>query len=303
MAIEILRDGNFWVIALATILLGSVSGMVGTVSVLKGQSLIGDAVGHATFAGIVLCFMLFQQREPALLALGAFIAGVVAFKTVQVIKDHSSIKLDSLLALVLSSFFGLGMVLKSFIQGNPDYQNASQSGLQSYIFGQASYIMKADLALIVAVSGLALLALVIFYQPLKIFIFDEGFAGAVGINKAFYNGLILMITTLMIAVGLKAVGSILISSMLVAPAVCGLNWSDRFAKVLGIAGLVGGISAFAGTLMSSTIQNMPTGPAIIVVMSLFALTAIIFSKKRFATMRRKKAHGTHQRITNGSTDF
>ncbi|NSW10284.1 metal ABC transporter permease [Enterococcus faecalis] len=195
-------------------------------------------------------------------------------------KSHSKIKLDSLLALVLSSFFGLGMVLKSYIQGNPKYLNASQSGLQNYIFGQASYIMKSDLKLIVLISLVSFFLLVWFYQPLKIFIFDEEFACSLGLRKNFYNGLILIMTTLMIAVGLKAVGSILISSMLIAPAFCGLNWSQRFDRVLLIAGLVGGSSAFIGSLMSSIIKNMPTGPAIILVMSGIALVAIIFTQAR-----------------------
>ena len=144
MDINILTNYSFLVVAAGTVVLAIASGMVGTVSVLKGQSLIGEAIGHSAFAGIVISFMLFQQRSPILLALGAFISGMVAFFSIQIIGKNSKIELDSVLALVLSSFFGLGMVLKSYIQGNHQFSNASQAGLQNYIFGQAAYLMRND---------------------------------------------------------------------------------------------------------------------------------------------------------------
>jgi manganese/zinc/iron transport system permease protein len=144
MDINILTNYSFLVVAAGTVILAIASGMVGTISVLKGQSLIGDAIGHSSFAGIVISFMLFQQRNPIILALGALFSGIIAFFSIQLIGKNSKIEMDSILALVLSSFFGLGMVLKSYIQGNPQYSNASQAGLQNYIFGQAAYLMRND---------------------------------------------------------------------------------------------------------------------------------------------------------------
>ena len=136
---------------------------------------------------------------------------------------------------------------------------------------------------------MALTLLFLFYKEIKIFVFDEQFARSVGIKATFLNWLILIMSMVLISVGLKAVGAILISSMLIAPAITGLQWSNRFPVVLLIAGAVGGISAFIGTYISSTIRNMPTGPTIILVMSIFAILSIFFSPKGlFAGMIRRR---------------
>jgi manganese/zinc/iron transport system permease protein len=265
--------------------------MVGTISVLKGQSLIGDAIGHSSFAGIVISFMLFQQRNPIILALGALFSGIIAFFSIQLIGKNSKIEMDSILALVLSSFFGLGMVLKSYIQGNPQYSNASQAGLQNYIFGQAAYLMRNDVYLIILAAIISISLLLLFYKEIKIFVFDEQFARSVGIKASFLNWLILIMSMVLISVGLKAVGAILISSMLIAPAITGLQWSNRFPIVLLIAGLVGGVSAFVGTYISSTVKNMPTGPMIILMMSIVAIFSILFSPKGFIAGALRKRKG------------
>lgn len=290
MDINILTNYSFLVVAAGTVILAIASGMVGTISVLKGQSLIGDAIGHSSFAGIVISFMLFQQRNPIILALGALFSGIIAFFSIQLIGKNSKIEMDSILALVLSSFFGLGMVLKSYIQGNPQYSNASQAGLQNYIFGQAAYLMRNDVYLIILAAIISILLLLLFYKEIKIFVFDEQFARSVGIKASFLNWLILIMSMVLISVGLKAVGAILISSMLIAPAITGLQWSNRFPIVLLIAGIVGGGSAFVGTYISSTVKNMPTGPMIILMMSIVAIFSILFSPKGFiaGSLRKRK---------------
>ncbi|GMA46045.1 metal ABC transporter permease [Tetragenococcus muriaticus] len=240
----------------------------------------------------MISFMLFQLRDPIILALGAFFSGVVAFFSIQLIEKNAKITLDSILAFVLSSFFGLGMVLKSYIQGNPEFSDASQAGLQNYIFGQAAYLMRNDVYLIILAAILAISLLLFFYKEIKIFVFDKQFARSVGINASFLNWLILIMSMVLIAVGLKAVGAILISSMLIAPGITGLQWSDRFPVVLFIAGVVGGISAFIGTYISSTVQGIPTGPMIILAMSVFAIFSILFSPKGLLLgMVRKKKGG------------
>jgi manganese/zinc/iron transport system permease protein len=291
MDINILTNYSFLVVAAGTVILAIASGMVGTISVLKGQSLIGDAIGHSSFAGIVISFMLFQQRNPIILALGALFSGIIAFFSIQLIGKNSKIEMDSILALVLSSFFGLGMVLKSYIQGNPQYSNASQAGLQNYIFGQAAYLMRNDVYLIILAAIISISLLLLFYKEIKIFVFDEQFARSVGIKASFLNWLILIMSMVLISVGLKAVGAILISSMLIAPAITGLQWSNRFPLVLLIAGLVGGVSAFVGTYISSTVKNMPTGPMIILMMSIVAIFSILFSPKGFIAGALRKRKG------------
>ena len=222
---DVLTSYSFLIVGSGTFLLAAIAGAVGCITVLKGQSLIGDAIGHAAFPGIVLSFMLFLQREPVLLTLGAVVSGTTAFMLIQVIKENSKLELDAILAVTLSSFFGVGMVLKSHIQGNSAYKDAAQSGLSSYIFGQAAYIMPDDVRLIAA--------------------------------------------------GLKLVGAILISSLLIIPAITALQWSEKFSKVLIIAGVTGGISALIGTYISTVYDGMSTGATIILMMGSFAVISLV----------------------------
>jgi manganese/zinc/iron transport system permease protein len=163
--------------------------------------------------------------------------------------------------------------------------------LQNYIFGQAAYLMRNDVYLIILAAIISISLLLLFYKEIKIFVFDEQFARSVGIKASFLNWLILIMSMVLISVGLKAVGAILISSMLIAPAITGLQWSNRFPIVLLIAGLVGGVSAFVGTYISSTVKNMPTGPMIILMMSIVAIFSILFSPKGFIAGALRKRKG------------
>lgn len=272
---DVLTSYSFLIVGSGTFLLAAIAGAVGCITVLKGQSLIGDAIGHAAFPGIVLSFMLFLQREPVLLTLGAVVSGTTAFMLIQVIKENSKLELDAILAVILSSFFGAGMVLKSHIQGNSAYKDAAQSGLSSYIFGQAAYIMKDDVKLILYIGIPTLILLVLFYKEIKLFLFDEIYARTIGIKTVLLYGIILVMTMGIIAAGLKLVGAILISSLLIIPAITALQWSDKFSKVLIIAGVTGGVSALIGTYISTVYDGMSTGATIILVMGSLAVISLV----------------------------
>lgn len=285
MDLSILKEYSFIVVAAGTVLLAMACGVIGTISILKGQSLIGDAVGHASLPGIILAFMISGQKNSIILMLGAIIAGIIAFLLIQIISDISKIEADTAMAIVLSAMFGLGMVFKSYIQGNARYQRASQSGLASYIFGQAAYILKDDVTIIFIVSIIAIVLFILFYKEIKVYVFDEAYAGTIGIKKRLVSMLIMIMTMLLIAAGLKTVGAILISSMLINPAVTGLQWSKRYERVLIIATLSGGVSAFAGTFISSAFKGFSTGPSITLVMSAIALLSVLFSPRGIIAMR------------------
>lgn len=287
---DILTGYSFLIVGAGTFLLASIAGAVGCITVLKGQSLIGDAIGHSAFPGIILSFMLFMQRDPMLLTLGAAVSGTTAFMLIQVIKENSKLELDAILAVILSSFFGLGMVLKSYIQGNSLYKAVAQSGLSSYIFGQAAYIMKADVKLIVCLGIPTLVLLILFYKEIKLFLFDEIYARTIGIKTILLYAIILIMTMGIIAAGLKLVGAILISSLLIIPAITAMQWSERFSRVLVIAGAVGGISALIGTYLSTVYDGMSTGATIILVMGSFAMISLVIGPHGMISnikMRRK----------------
>lgn len=284
MNISIITQYSFIVVAIGTMLLAMATGIVGTISILKGQSLIGDAVGHASLPGIILAFMISGRKSSLILMLGAIVAGIVAFLLIQIISEGSKIEADTAMAVILSAMFGMGMVLKSYIQGNQKYQGASQSGLASYIFGQAAYILREDVYIILAVSVISLALFIVFYKEIKVYVFDMVYAYTIGINSRLTSLLIMIITMILIAAGLKAVGAILISSMLITPAVTGLQWSKSYEKVLVIAAVTGAVSAFLGTFISSAVKGFSTGPSIILIMSVIALFSVLFAPRGIVRM-------------------
>ncbi|EPH10929.1 metal ABC transporter permease [Facklamia hominis] len=287
---QVLTSYSFLLIALGTFLLASAAGIIGTVSVLKGQSLIGDAIGHAAYPGIIMAFMVVVSKDPTALLIGALISGACAFFLIQLIHHYSKINLDAILAIVLSAFFGLGMVLKSWIQGHPAFAGQSQSGLNNYIFGQAAYIMEKDVRIILWVAIVSLCLFGLFYKEIKVFVFDEVYAQTIGIRSSWIYALMMLMTMSIIGVGLKLVGTILIASLLIVPAVTALQWSNRFLPVCLIAAFVGGISAVIGTYYSTIYRGLSTGPMIIVVMTSLALISLLIGPRGIlSTLRKRRA--------------
>ncbi len=275
--LDIITSYGFLVVAVGTIVLAIAAGMVGTFSVLLGQSLIGDAVSHSAFPGIVIAFILVQTKDPIILTIGAVISGAIAFIIIQIIHGNSKVSLDSILAIVLSSLFGLGMALMTYIDTADFGKNLNRAGLSSYIFGQAAFTMKKDVYLIIGVSVVSIILMLIFYKELKVFIFDKEYSYSIGFNPKVIHLILLIMTMILIGVGMKMVGAVLIASLLIAPAVTGLLWSKRLAKVLIIASIVGGTSAFVGTYLSVNYKGMSTGPSIIVVMSIIFFTSLVIA--------------------------
>lgn len=288
--LEVLKSYGFLVVALGSFFLAISSAVLGTITVLKGQSLIGDAIGHSAFPGVVLAFILFASRNPIILLMGAIFSGSLAFILIEILNKNTKLSLDTILAVILSSFFGLGMVLKSYIQGNPAYQRASQSGLQNYIFGQAAYMVLDDVKMILFISIICLILIGLFYKEIKVFVFDENYARTIGINAKVIYLLIMVCAMTLIGAGLKIVGAILISSLLIVPPIAALQWSNNFFRVMVIGAFVGGFSAFSGTYISTVYDGMSTGPTIILIMTSLALFSLLFGPRAFVAnyMRRRK---------------
>ena len=223
--------------------------------------------------------MAFSTRSPAVLLVGAMAAAAVTFFAIQAAHENTRVGLNANLAVFLSGFFGLGMVLKSFIQGNEAYRGASQAGLETYIFGQAAYMLEADVKLIAFVAALCAALLFAFYKELKVFVFDAEYARAVGLPVRLLQVLLPFLTIAVIGIGIKAVGAILISSFLIIPCVAASQWSDDFAHVLFLSAVFGVVAALAGTYVSTLEQGMSTGPSIILAASAIAFLSMFFGKR------------------------
>ncbi|MEL7623145.1 MAG: iron chelate uptake ABC transporter family permease subunit [Clostridiales bacterium] len=273
----LLTDYTFQTVALGSMLLGIISGVLGSFAVLRKQSLLGDGVSHAALPGVVMAFILLGSKNTEILLLGALISGLAATLFIIAITRHTRIKFDSALALVMSVFFGLGLVLLTYVQKIP---NSNQAGLKRFIFGQASALLQRDVHLM-AVCGLVLLLLVmLFWKELKLFTFDNDFAHSLGFSPKILNFLLSAMIVLAIIIGLQTVGVILMSAMLIAPAVAARQWTNRLWVMAILSAFFGGISGLAGTAASSLVPKLPTGPAIVLCVSLLVLISLLFAPGR-----------------------
>ncbi|WP_296140664.1 metal ABC transporter permease [uncultured Anaerococcus sp.] len=275
---DLIKLYSFQIVVIGTILLAITSALVGTLNVYKNQALIGDALGHSTLPGIVLAFMLTSQRNPLTLLLGVMVTAALSYYLIEYSNKNSNIEPDANMAIYLSGFFGLGLVLKSFIQGNPSYANASKAGLDKYIFGQAAYLQENDITLIFIVFIICLGIIIFFYRDMKCYLFDSEFAKLIGVNTKRIDHLILFMTILVIGVGIKAVGVILISSLLIIPIITASKLSNNLLGVLGISALLSAIASITGSAISTLYQGFSTGPTIIIIQGLIALLVILAQK-------------------------
>ena len=275
--LALLQDYTFQTVALGSALLGIVSGVLGSFAVLRKQSLLGDGVSHAALPGVVLAFLLTGNKNTEVLLLGALFTGLMATFLIVTIVKESRIKFDSALALVMSVFFGLGMVLLTYAQKVP---NANQAGLKRFIYGQASTLLERDVIFMAVCGGILLLIVVLFWKEFKLFAFDPDFAQTLGFKTAKLNLLLSFLIVLTIIIGLQTVGVVLMSAMLIAPAVAARQWSDKLWVMVTLAAAFGAASGVVGTLLSSAAPGIPTGPVIVVCITIIAIFSLLFAPGR-----------------------
>ncbi|MGL5437907.1 MAG: metal ABC transporter permease [Lachnospiraceae bacterium] len=273
----LLGDYTFQTVALGSALLGIISGVLGSFAMLRRQSLLGDGVSHAALPGVVLAFLLTGSKNTEILLLGALLTGLAAAVLIIAVVRHSRIKFDSALALVMSVFFGLGLMLLTYSQKVP---NANQAGLNRFIYGQASTLLRRDITLMVCCGSVLLFLVVLFWKEFKLLCFDPEFAETIGFATGKLNLLLSFLIVLAIIIGLQTVGVVLMSAMLVAPAAAARQWSDRLGVMVTLAAGFGALSGVAGTLLSCAIPGLPTGPVIVVCISVIAVFSLLVAPGR-----------------------
>ena len=273
----ILQSYTTQMVLLGTALLGLASGIAGTFAVLRKESLIGDGLSHAALPGVVIAFLLTGIKDIEVLIAGAALSSITAAWLITITVENSKIKFDGALATILSAFFGLGMVLLTYVQS---LNNAGQAGLSKFIFGQAATILARDVY-ITSVAALIIIVLTaLFWKELKLISFDVEYAKTLQIPVTFTLILYRSLLIMTIIIGIQSVGAILISSLLIAPAVGARQWTNKLGTMCILAGFFGMISAIGGTIWSTSVPKLPTGPAIIVILSILVLLSLIFAPNR-----------------------
>ena len=274
---DFFTDYTLRTITLGTAILGVVCGMLGSFAVLRKQSLLGDAISHASLPGIALAFIIIGTRDPKVLLLGALISGLIGTFWIKGIVKRTRLKNDTALGLILSLFFGFGMLLLTFIQKMP---NANQAGLDKYLFGQAATLVESDVWVMAVVTGTSLITLLLFWKELKLLLFDADYTKTLGFNTRFLDIMITAFIVIAIVLGLQTVGVVLMSAMLLAPAAAARQWTNNLGKMIILASFFGAFSGVFGTAISASQNNLSTGPVIVLVAAGFVLISFIFSPGR-----------------------
>ncbi|MBS0941996.1 metal ABC transporter permease [Leuconostoc mesenteroides] len=277
-SIELFIDGltkyNFLQTALVTsILVGIMSGIIGSFIILRGMSLMGDAISHAVLPGVAVAYMLGIN-----LLLGASAFGILAALLIGVVTMKSKLKNDTAIGIVFSAFFALGFILISLAE--------SATNLHHILFGNVLAVSDSDLITTAIVLSIVLLFVVTFYKELLITSFDNTFAKAYGLKTQIMHYALMLVLTLVTVTALQTVGIILIVAMLITPAATAYLLTNRMSHMMIVAAIFSVISSIVGLYLSFTF-NWASGPAIVLTAAIFFTLAFIFSPKQVIVFKRK----------------
>ena len=286
-------QGNytFTIVALGSVALGVLTGVTGTFAVLRKQSLLGDSIAHSALAGIAIAFMITGTKNTEVLLLGALVVGLIATFFINNIAKNTRINFESAMAMVMSSFFGLGFMLLSQIQ---KFADSEQAGLDRFLFGQAATILERDVYFVLIVTGIILVLMALLWKEIKIFTFDPIYTHSIGLNTDFLNICLSSFVVAGIIMGIQMVGVVLMSALIIAPAVAARQWTKSLFGMTFLAAVIGGISGFGGTYISASISKFPTGPAIVLIASIFVLISITFAPGRGIVSKLRRKHQSKQ---------
>lgn len=286
-------DPNIRYVVFGTLLLTGSTALIGSFALLKKKALIGDAIAHAVLPGICLAFIITGSKHPMVLTLGAFATGWLALILIDQITQHSKIKEDTAIALVLSSTFGLGVLLLTAVQHTG---NAAQVGLANFLLGKAAALTSMDVQVMTILSLLSAVIVLLFFKEFTLVAFDKNFAYAIGIPVQRLELLLTSLTVLSIVVGIRAVGIVLIAAMLITPAATALFWTHHLPTMIGLAAALSMLAGLIGVFISYLAPAMPTGPWIVMIISLFAYTSFLFAPKKGLLARRLRQRKHQKKV-------
>jgi ABC-type Mn2+/Zn2+ transport system permease subunit len=255
-------------------LVGTVCAILSCFLVLKGWSLMGDAISHAVLPGIVLAYI---AGIP--LPVGAFCSGLLCAVSTGFIKSHSRVKEDTVMGVVFTGLFALGLVLFSKVE--------SDLHLNHILFGSLLGIPRAQIIQTALIGGSTLLITLALRKDLLLFCFDPLHARSVGLNTTLLNYALLSLLALTIVASLQAVGIILVIAMLVTPGCIGFLLTDRFSRMQLIAVASAVFSSLTGVYISFFI-NGSTGSCIVLVQAALFFLALVFAPKRGLLANRRR---------------
>lgn len=275
---------NTNVVLTGATLLGVAAGVVGVFALLRRRALMADALSHATLPGLAVAFLVavglgFSGRSLPVLLFGAAVSGVLGLLCVQALVRHTRLREDAAIGVVLSVFFGAGVVVLSYVQ-NPANVRVPAAGLNGFIYGQAAAMRPADAALMGGIALVSVLAAAALLKEFAVVCFNDAFARVTGWPVTAIDLLMMALVVLVTVAGLQAVGLILVVSMLIIPPVAARFWTERLWVLVVLSGVFGGVSGYAGSVLSSIMPGLPAGAVIVLTSGVLFIGGMLLAPRR-----------------------
>ena len=304
-----LHDPTVWTVVISSAIVGVVAGTIGTIALVRRQSLIGDVIAHASLLGLLGGYLFMvaigssQVRHPLMMLTGAAMVGWAAAGLVRATSVRCRVSPDAAMAVSLALFFGGGVTLLRFIQrAHPPLPE--RAGLDGYLFGMAAATTRSDAVAIAAVGSAALFTLWLVWHRIKWVSLDASHVASLHVNHSLIEGGITLLIVVAIVVGLQTVGVVLMIALLIGPAAIASRIASRLETIAVLAGVIGGSVSALGALASSVVTHLPTGP--VIVAGLMGLWIVVLlwtarSSQSSGTNSRKSPLADRERIANVPT--
>ena len=283
VSLLLLQGGyNSALVMIGAALLGAGGGVIGSFSLMRRRALISDAISHATLPGVALGFLVAlaltgSGRSLPILILGALTTGALGVLAVQWIKTYTRLAEDTAIGTILSVFFAVGIVLLSYLQG---LDVGGRAGLQGFLLGSVATMNREESMLIAGAASLVVLVCIAFYKEFALVCFDPDFAASTGHSVARVDLLIMSLLLVLVAIGLKTVGLILIIALLIIPPATARFWTNSLSWMVGLSGVIGLVSCYVGAALSALAPDLPTGAVIVLVQGALFGISLLFAPRR-----------------------
>ena len=277
-----LEHYNTRLVVFGVAFLGATAGLVGSFLLLRKQSLLGDALSHATLPGIGIAFAVMAamglsgKSLPGLL-IGASITGLLGVLLVLAIRKTTRLKDDAAMGIVLSVFFGLGVAILKMVERIP---GQSAAGLDGFIYGKTASMIWSDFVLIAIILLITIIVTIAILKELTLLCFDADFASAQGWPTLWLDIILMALVTAVTVIGLQAVGLILVIAFLITPPTAARFWTNRLGWMLFLSATIGAISGWLGVSISALYSNLPAGAIIVITAAIIFLFSMIFGTAR-----------------------
>ena len=299
--LEVIFAYNTLIVLAGTMLLGIAAGITGTFLMLRRRALAGDVIGHAALPGVAIAFLIYASIAPEagkslpVMLLGGSVASALGMLAALWLRNVGRLPEDAVMAIILSTFFGAGVVLLSIVQASP---TGAQAGLRDFIFGQAAASRISDVTLLATITIGTILISNLLIKEWALMCFDEGLARVLGYPIRTLDFLLMALVVAVCVAGMQAVGLLLIVALLIIPPTAARFWSDSIGPNIWLSAIFGAISATAGGIASALVPKLSTGAIIVVAAAIVLMFSILLGSKHGLLLRWRARRVMRNKVQN-----